>query len=331
MKPEDLIALLGREPLATRKFCVSVSGGVDSMSLLAMMAKLQKQQNFCLSAFHVNFQLRGRASLMDEKFVQKFCERKKIPLTIVRTKIPPIQGIQEAARKERLKALHQISREWEILEAHHADDQIETFFLRLFRGAGLKGLTGMKASSLREGRRILRPFLTFSRADIQKWAQKNRISFRQDQSNLKDVYDRNFIRRRLLPRIDERFSSGRTSVLRTMQLLGEWEEFFSKSQEALLGFCPQSQSWNWAELQKVPRVLLQEVLCRWFSQNQHVMLSHRKAQELAEKIRAGKSFSFNAPKSCWVRARRGRLEFIDPTLSVCKPGVQLENAKKASK
>lgn len=187
--------------LPQNKLLLAVSGGLDSMVLFTLL-QLIKQP---FEVAHVNFKLRGLESDEDANFIKDHCKLHHIPFheTQFNTQLY-VQasglGIQEAARKLRyqwffqLMELHQFHF---LLTAHHANDQAETVLFHLMRGAGVKGLAGM----IEKKNKIIRPLLFATKQQLTNFATQNNLNFRQDSSNEKDTYSRNFIRHHILPKI----------------------------------------------------------------------------------------------------------------------------------
>ncbi|MBP7510412.1 MAG: tRNA lysidine(34) synthetase TilS [Bacteroidia bacterium] len=187
--------------LPQNKLLLAVSGGLDSMVLFTLL-QLIKQP---FEVAHVNFKLRGLESDEDANFIKEHCKLHHIPFheTQFNTQLY-VQasglGIQEAARKLRyqwffqLMELHQFHF---LLTAHHANDQAETVLFHLMRGAGVKGLAGM----IEKKNKIIRPLLFATKQQLTNFATQNNLTFRQDSSNEKDTYSRNFIRHHILPKI----------------------------------------------------------------------------------------------------------------------------------
>ncbi len=191
--------------LATQddKLLLTVSGGVDSMVLLHLFTKL----GYRVGVAHCNFQLRGDESEEDEVLVEEQAKRhgvefynKRFDTTgeMERTG----ESMEMAARRLRYEWFYELCVEHEytaIAVAHHADDSIETFFINLLRGTGLRGLTGI---STQIGK-VIRPLMFASRKDILEYAVSNHIPYREDSSNRSTKYLRNKIRLGLIPRIRE--------------------------------------------------------------------------------------------------------------------------------
>lgn len=183
------------------KFLAAVSGGVDSMVLMQLMAS----SGLSLEAAHVNYGLRGSDSDEDENLVRKFCSHHNIPLHIYRVSEAdgkPEQSIQNWARELRYRFFGTIASENDLdytVTAHHLNDQLETFLINLSKAAGLHGLTGIA----KKRDNIIRPLLSFSKEEIYRYAAENKIDFREDASNDKTDYLRNKIRLEIVPRLME--------------------------------------------------------------------------------------------------------------------------------
>ncbi len=182
---------------------VGVSGGVDSMVLLDVLCRL----GYTIVVAHVNFQLRGKTSDNDEKFVIQMTKKFNLSIEIAHfdtQKYAKENGIsiEMSARELRYRWFDKLSQKYQtenIAVAHHADDNIETLFLNLLRGTGIKGITGIKT---RNGK-IIRPFLSVFRAEIEEYARKNTIEYVTDFTNFENIYTRNKIRNQIIPLLEK--------------------------------------------------------------------------------------------------------------------------------
>jgi tRNA(Ile)-lysidine synthase len=135
-----------------QKILVAASGGLDSMTLLQMLQRISLRHAWKLTVIHFNHNLRGRSSDADERLVRKIAAMLELPFTVGRADVKEFAqksklSVEMAARKLRHDFFVRIARQRKISTvalAHHADDQVELFFLRLLRGAGGEGLAGMK-------------------------------------------------------------------------------------------------------------------------------------------------------------------------------------------
>ena len=182
---------------------LAVSGGADSMALADGVLELVNEGYCSAYVLHVEHGLRGEEALADAELVRRFCEEKGLAFTCVHVDVNAYaQGnkfsTEEAARKLRYAALEEKAQELNadfILTAHHSDDQAETVLLKLLRGAGTEGLSGMQ---VRSGK-ILRPLLHLTREHLENYCALQNINYCYDSSNDDLHYTRNKIRRELLP------------------------------------------------------------------------------------------------------------------------------------
>lgn len=186
-----------------KTFLLAVSGGVDSM----VLANLFQVSGFEFQVAHVNYHFRGEDSNLDQKLVENYCEKYQIKFhlkDISEEEKLGMKSLQNWAREIRYQFFFNILEQENldfIITAHHLDDELETFFINLSRGSGIKGLSGIPKNE----NRILRPLLHFSKTEIYNFAQENNLDFREDLSNQKNDYLRNKIRNQLTPKILEIF------------------------------------------------------------------------------------------------------------------------------
>jgi tRNA(Ile)-lysidine synthase len=215
-----------------QRILVALSGGADSMALLNVLLML----GYNCEAAHCNFHLRGDESDEDERFVADYCRKKQVPLHIKHFDTEEESGqkgisIEMAARELRYQWF------WELVEkmgfhqlatGHHGDDMIETFFLNLARGTGVRGLRGMRECN----DTLLRPLLAFRREEIEKWCYQNQIPFRTDSSNLDTAYQRNFIRHNILPEMEKLNPSFFSTMQRNFKNIDDvWQVFLNHMEE----------------------------------------------------------------------------------------------------
>lgn len=185
------------------RILLTVSGGVDSMVMLSLFVR----SGYRVGVAHCNFQLRGEESEEDEELVRLEAEKYGLPwynrrFETKREMERTGESMEMAARRLRYAWFDELSREhgYTITAiAHHIDDSVETFFINLLRGTGLRGLTGI---TLHNGR-LIRPLMFASRKEILEYAVSQHIPFREDSSNRSTKYLRNKIRLGLVPRIRE--------------------------------------------------------------------------------------------------------------------------------
>ena len=185
------------------KILLTVSGGVDSMVMLSIFVRL----GYNIGVAHCNFGLRGKESDEDTEMVLQECEKLGI---VCHSKRFDTEGEMARTGDSMEMTARRLRYEWfyelchtegynVIAVAHHANDSIETFFINLLRGTGLRGLTGIN----RQYGRVVRPLLYATRKDILEYAVHNHIPYREDSSNRSTKYLRNKIRLGLLPMLQE--------------------------------------------------------------------------------------------------------------------------------
>jgi tRNA(Ile)-lysidine synthase len=209
---------------------VAVSGGPDSMAMLSLFCAVIPLLHIEVAVAHCNFQLRGIDSDGDECFVRDHCQSLGLECFVDRFDTLRIAGewkrsVEESARILRYTFFEKVMQErgfTRVATGHHVNDNAETILFNLFRGVSLPGLRGIRA---RNGK-IIRPMLLFHKAAILAYLKEKGIASRTDTSNIANDYDRNFIRNRVIPLIEERFAGKlMPSLRRVSDQAGELEEF----------------------------------------------------------------------------------------------------------
>ncbi len=194
------------------RIVVGVSGGADSVCLFHVLLKLAERLRLQLYVVHVNHGIRGEEADEDEAFVKALCDRHHIAFTAVRADVPAAAATdglseEEAGRKIRYEAFYDCLKRNacnKIAIAHNRNDNAETVLFNLFRGSGIKGLTGIPP--VRE--EIIRPLLCVGRNEIESYLKQNGIGYRTDRTNLTEDYSRNKIRHHIIDFAQEEINSG---------------------------------------------------------------------------------------------------------------------------
>jgi len=219
---------------------LALSGGVDSVALLHW-AVSQSISN--LSIIHVNHNLQAEADSWAD-FCRSLASRYSLPVEIVSVHVDPTVGAEEGARNARYQAFEQVLGSHEILiQAHHANDQAETFLFRLMRSASFRSLASIpRRRQLGKGL-ILRPLLDVSRREIEQYAQDNSLEYIIDPSNSEQLLDRNYLRHTVLPALVKRWphavkklSSAADQMARQDQALSQLSKFWLNQQVQADGF-----------------------------------------------------------------------------------------------
>lgn len=229
-----------------QRVLVAVSGGLDSMVLLHALNGLAVREGWRLTVAHLNHQLRGRSSNADERLVIRTA--KQLGLSCVTQQLDVrafaskhALSLEMAARQLRHDFLARTAGKAGIkmiAVAHHADDQLELFFLRLLRGSGGEGLAGMDWQSASPANRrfqLIRPFLDQPKAALEAYAARVKIPFREDATNAVLDMRRNRIRHELLPLLRRHYQPALArTILRTMEIAGAEADFVAQVARAWL-------------------------------------------------------------------------------------------------
>ena len=208
---------------------VGVSGGADSMVLLYALNKLKEERNYNVICVHVNHNIRKTESKRDAKFVEDFCKKNNIEFALysvdcVAEQEKTKQSIEEVARNLRydcFKAELSKHKNAVLALAHHKDDNAETIFMNICRGAGTVGAMGIRKQ---EG--IIRPLLNLTKNEIKEIAEKLKIAYVEDSTNNNIEYTRNYIRNKIFPEIEKVFPGAKNNLVNFASVLKEDNDYF---------------------------------------------------------------------------------------------------------
>ena len=258
----DNLEQLG-EDISSKTFLLAVSGGADSM----VLSSLFKMSNLKFEIAHINYHFRGEDSNLDQKIVEDFCTTNQIKFhlkDVSEEEKSKMTSLQNWARKIRYDYFFRILEEENldyIVTAHHLNDELETFFINLSRGSGIKGLSGIPTNE----NSILRPLLKFTKAEIYAFAEENKIDFREDKSNQKDDYLRNKIRNHLTPKLLEISPQFLKQFGKSLSYLSSVNDFYQNEiektfQEILTEENEEGFTLNKEILLQKPKVLIIEII-----------------------------------------------------------------------
>ena len=216
---------------------VGLSGGADSCALTHILTRLSGKMDLHITAVHINHGIRGEEAERDEKSAEEFCRRLNIEFIAYHCDIPSEAakrgiGEEEAGRLVRYEKFYETAEKKngaKTAVAHNMNDKAETLIMNLCRGAGMKGLAGIKPV----GGSIIRPLIFCTRDEIEKYCDDNNIEYCTDSTNLQNEYTRNKIRNILLPWLSENINpAAGMNMANASELLREEEEYLeSKAQE----------------------------------------------------------------------------------------------------
>jgi len=200
---------------------VGISGGPDSTALLVVLRELKEEYGLRLVAAHLNHLIRKGAAKKDADFSAGIAKRMGIPSVVESRDVPRIAkerglSMEEAARVARYDFYREVAKRRganKIALGHTSDDQAETVLMRLIRGSGLLGLSGIPPARRLGDTMIIRPLMGVSRDEITEFLKKRGIPYRIDATNDQSICARNKVRRQLIPYLEKRFSPSIKSTL----------------------------------------------------------------------------------------------------------------------
>ncbi len=203
---------------------VALSGGIDSVVLLHILAQLSHTMPFSLSAVHVHHGISRNAGLWSQ-FCCNMCHALDVPIYVAYLQIGKESGqsLEAVAREQRYQVFSRLYGDFVVL-AQHRDDQAETLMLQLLRGAGVRGLSSMpviRKQSRQFVPQILRPLLHASRHSIETYARHHHLNWIVDESNDSIAYNRNFLRHEIFPRLSQRYPNYSATLQRASEHLSE--------------------------------------------------------------------------------------------------------------
>ncbi len=213
MLVEDVLETIKKNNLIENgdSIVVGVSGGPDSITLLDILIKLQKEIDFKIIVAHINHMIRKEA-IDDQEYVENYCKEKGLPCYVLQEKVEALAkeqkiGTEEAGRNLRYKFFNEIlekTKSNKIATAHTKNDNAETVLMNIIRGSGTAGLKGIQ---IKRDNKYIRPLLEINREQIEEYCKENNLQPRIDSSNMENIYTRNKIRNLLIPYIKKEFNS----------------------------------------------------------------------------------------------------------------------------
>lgn len=303
---------------AARCYWVGFSGGLDSTVLLHALVQQESALVARLRALHVNHHLYFKSDDW-QRHCEQLCAALQVPLECRSVRINPAKGqsLEAIAREQRYQVFRTLIGEGDLLLlAHHQDDQLETFLLQALRGAGLRGLAAMPMIGSFESGHLARPLLGFSRNELQAWAETQKLTWLDDPSNADSRFDRNYLRREVVPVIRQRWPSAAATVARSARHCGEALGLLAAVAEEDWRHCvgDQGQVLPVAALQKLGAARAKNLLRYWLEKLQLPLPPAHKLEQMISELLSARAD--RNPCVSWegaeVRRYRGRLYGLLP-------------------
>ena len=192
----------------SKNIFIAYSGGSDSTALIHLLSSIKVDKNTKVKAIHINHNL-SKNSLLWEIQCREQCSKLGIDLIVESVEIKSDGGgLEAASRKARYKIFERLlDKDDQILLGHHSDDVAETLFMRLLRGTGPDGMEGPKLKRFLGQGVLVRPFLGVSKKEILDYLKKHNIDYIQDDSNLSNDFDRNYLRNEIFPMLEKKWNN----------------------------------------------------------------------------------------------------------------------------
>ncbi len=299
-----------KQDSADLEILLGFSGGLDSSVLLHLLAQMQTQLHFKLKAIHVHH---GLSSSADDwlNFCKQKCKLLDIEFYDVKVKIndKSTLGIEGEARELRYEAIRK-KQKGVVALGHHQNDQAETLLLQLLRGSGLKGLAGMPEFD--EKRKFWRPMLNIKKELLEKYASENNIEYIEDESNEDINFDRNFIRKKVLPLIESRYPASIETISRSASNISEGHHLNELlALDDSKNIMSDDGSYLFInDLKKLPRVRVINLIRWWLSFNNQLMPSKKNIVELYKQvvfIKKDTSLNLKISEEASIRAHNNKL------------------------
>lgn len=279
-----------------RSFAVAYSGGLDSAALLYLANQYAIKTNIKLFVFHVHHGISPNA---DDWLIH--CQSKCIKLGItfdakkvnLLTNIDANNNLEETARLKRYQALGDLCRQHKVsllLTAHHQNDQAETVLLRLLRGSGIKGLSGMATSLYAEkllgdkNIQLARPLLSITRDALASFVHTNAISHIEDESNLNAHYARNALRQKIMPLMEQHFPGFTQCIVRAAEHIQSAQDSIADITQIDFAACHDGTALIISQLKKLPPKRMANILRHWFELHTLHMPSTARMHEMVTQI-----------------------------------------------
>lgn len=333
---QKVLKFIGEKNLIQKddRILVALSGGPDSVYLLHFLNKYNKKFKISLGAIHINHGLRGKAALADENFCKNLTKKLGFPFYSVKKNVKASAkklkvSTEEAGRIVRYEEFEKLSaREGftKIATAHIADDNAETVLLNLIKGTGLNGVSGIPYSR----GKIIRPLLALTKEEILQYLIFYKIDYRTDLTNLKNEYERNFLRNEIIPLIKKRLNpSLENTLLKSSGVFKEINNFVKKKLAVATDELVIKKSNQFyislSNLNKIENELRSEAIRLLFEKEYKIQLSFDEVKKIFSLIEKQTGRSINLQGKLKVIRERDELAVVNQKQNEIKKPVVIGN------
>lgn len=279
--------------LENKKVIIAVSGGIDSVVLMHALTKLQSRLKYELHVVHINHGVRAVEADSDEEFVVEIAKKLKLPVITEKFKIP--KASENNLRERRYEILFNVKKKLGascIITAHHKDDLIETRLMRLLHGTGIHGL---KAMSFVSAEGTMRPLLEKSRRDVEEYAKKLDLRWRNDATNSDTTKFRNWIRRNWIAKLRADHPGYVDNLFESLERLVRAAESSQKAQPI------KSVYFERSEFKRLGEEELKENIYNFLRQNTQARVTSQHVNEFMKRLSTNrKKFEFRIAGQDWI-------------------------------
>ncbi len=321
MNKEKLQSLNLELPNLEGIIIVACSGGPDSICLLHNLKKIICYPEIICAHFDHKW---NQSSSKATKIVEMLCKELSIPIVIGEAETIG-QTSEALAREQRYNFLTQVAEDYSaktIITAHHLDDQIETFFLRLFRGTGPSGLECIKKKRILDSNiQLLRPLLDTHKSDILNYCQTHQLFFYEDPSNKELDIKRNQIRNQLIPLIQRIQPNYKKLISNLIEITASQNHFINNKFEDI-----DEQAYDKQAIFEKQPIAFQRLILKSLFENYEISNNFDQLEELRKKIIFGENFKVSIAQDSFFELNNGefKLNKVFPTENFSIPPIQFE-------
>lgn len=290
----------------------AVSGGSDSMALLAVLNSIKNEYEIDLRAAHVNHCLRGEDADRDERFVLRKCKEMGVPVSVLKVDVAAEaqksgEGLEECGRRIRYDFFNSFGENVVVATAHNLSDRVETFLFNFARGSALRGLCSIPIC--RDN--IIRPLADCSKAEILDFCEKNSIEYVTDETNSDVNYSRNRIRHNVVTELCAINPSFEQAACRCISAVNEDERFLSSLADELVEKAAADNGCDAAVLADAPNPVRKRAIIKIAEKCVGVTPEQKFVSKICDLLKNGGNMQING--GITVRVRRGILDFPKET------------------
>ena len=248
---------------------IGCSSGPDSMALVDMVYKLKDKYNLKLIIAHVNYNVR-KESVEEENYVRDYCEKNNLIFEFLNINEYGDDNFENEARRLRYKFCGRLAKKYKaeyVMTAHHADDLMETIMMKLVRGSNLNGYAGFKSVVQRNGYKVVRPLISYTKDELIEYDEENNVKYYVDKTNSDPFYTRNRYRKYILPFLKKENKDVHKKFLKFSNTLLEVNDYISVETNKALDRCYKDNKIDIDKFREEDKFIQKEMLYKLLSES----------------------------------------------------------------